>query len=696
MKDIKTSIASELPSPRRTFFQVHRVLFIGLFIFGYGPSVTYGKLTWLLNEHQWFWTYVMYVTLVPLIGGFGVIVLPWFWYRPIHRALTAWVNGAPVDRSLCVRIYEQALLLPSRIALSAFAVVLIGYPIGAMVVHWYARQPYIEMIPKMLPAIPLVGGMMGAFCYFGTARALHPVIAWCSIQLRYARPVRRMSLAAKFLTVTCILAIALLCLLVPSAYTLGQVVTERHLVERTLAQLRSTVYRLNQFARPEDQVAVLRQAPLGAHGYVFAMDRDGQIIGAHPRGYTTVAQERFYRLEDQLRGAEGVWVDRVDQHRVVAFVQSADPPRTFISLAFPTDFAGPLRHFVRFSWVVVVEVLFVVFLFGRYYTRGITTPLAELTRAARRIAEYGDLSQQVPVTTNDELSEVARSFNRMVEQLQTSQAELERYTRRMEQSTQELSALNQEMEDLLRVVSHDLRAPLINIQGFSKRLQPIMQDTVSTLDELAKRSHEDGERIRVLSLKEDVETRFTESLRYISKGVEKMDALLSSLLAVSRVGRKADPIQPNNLDEILDDVLATFSHQLNEGAIQVIRHSLPAHVPCRRNEINQVLSNLVSNAISYMGATGQRFIEIGATIHLDRVECFVRDTGIGIGLEDQGRVFQMFTRLQAVDVAGEGVGLAYVKKILRSHGGKIWVVSQKGQGSTFFFTLPTAQTAARG
>ena len=177
-----------------------------------------------------------------------------------------------------------------------------------------------------------------------------------------------------------------------------------------------------------------------------------------------------------------------------------------------------------------------------------------------------------------------------------------------------------------------------------------------------------------------------------------MDALLASLLAVSRVGRKADPMRPNNLDEILDDVLATFDHQLRELAILVVRHPLPASVPCRRNEINQVLSNLISNAIKYMGAHERRFIEIGSTTQLDHVACYVRDTGIGINPEDQPRIFQMFTRLQAIDTPGEGVGLAYVKKILRSHGGQIWVTSQRGQGSTFFFTLPLEQQqpVARG
>ena len=450
------------------------------------------------------------------------------------------------------------------------------------------------------------------------------------------------------------------------------------------------------FERLEDQLRILQRAALGRQGYVFAADEQGRIVSSHPFGYTRIAQEQFYRLADRLHDREAVWVDRVGSHRVVAVTRPARTPLTFFLVSRPSDFEEPLRHFLFLSCLIVVEVFIVVIVFGSYYTKGITTPLAELTATAEHIARQGTLDQRVPVTTNDELSELAHSFNRMVEELQASNAHLEDYTKRLEQSTRDLSALNQEMEDLLRVVSHDLRAPLINVQGFSKRLEPLMQQAMDTLDQIAARSDENGLRSQVETLKGNVQTRFTESLRFISKGVEKMDALLSSLLAVSRVGRKADPIQPNDLNAILEDVLATFGHQLQERAIQVIHHPLPTLIPCRRNEINQVFSNLIANAINFMGPTDRRFIEIGATTHEQDIECFVRDTGIGIGPEDQERIFQMFTRLQALEIPGEGVGLAYVKKILRSHGGRIWVTSSKGQGSTFCFTLPVQQVSTKG
>ncbi|MDP3703074.1 MAG: hypothetical protein Q8R78_01610, partial [Candidatus Omnitrophota bacterium] len=159
----------ELPTPRRTLTRVLWVWIVGLICFGYGPAFTYGLLTWLLNEQQWAWTFLMYTTLVPLVGGLCVLVVPLWFYRPIHQALKRWSVGGPVEPQLCRRVYEQALGLPWKVAMGSLAASVIGYSLGTGIVHWQAKQPLEETI-KTLPAIPLVGGMMGAFCYFGTAR----------------------------------------------------------------------------------------------------------------------------------------------------------------------------------------------------------------------------------------------------------------------------------------------------------------------------------------------------------------------------------------------------------------------------------------------------------------------------------------------------------------------------------------------
>jgi signal transduction histidine kinase len=259
-------------------------------------------------------------------------------------------------------------------------------------------------------------------------------------------------------------------------------------------------------------------------------------------------------------------------------------------------------------------------------------------------------------------------------------------------SNQELSALTQEMEDLLRVVSHDLRSPLINIQGFAKRLDPVVHQTIQQLEALSRQVQTNGLKAQLQDLKRAVEEKAPESLAFIAKGVARMDTLLSSLLLLSRVGRKTEPMQAHDLNTLLEELLPTFQHQLQETRITLIRHPLPRTVRCRKNELSQVFANLISNAIKFMGQGPERRIEIGGRELPDRIACDVTDTGIGIDPKDHARLFHPFSRLEELQVPGEGIGLAYVRKVLRSHGGDIRVESQKGRGSTFAFWLPRKHT----
>ena len=277
-----------------------------------------------------------------------------------------------------------------------------------------------------------------------------------------------------------------------------------------------------------------------------------------------------------------------------------------------------------------------------------------------------------------------------ITELKQMQEHLKETAKELARSNQDLTGLTQDMEELLRVVSHDLRAPLINIQGFSKRLEPIIQETVQGLAEIAAAPQAPGAAATLTALQTRLQTRAGESLAFIGKGIEKMDALLSSLLTISRIGRRAEPWHAVDLNAVLDEVLATFAHQLEEAGITVVRHPLPGPVRGRRQELNQVVANLLANAIKYMGPGPERRIEFGGILYAEAVECYVRDTGIGIAPADHDRIFQLFTRLETLPVPGEGIGLAYVKKVVQSHGGRIWVESQPLQGSAFRFRLPKA------
>ena len=258
---------------------------------------------------------------------------------------------------------------------------------------------------------------------------------------------------------------------------------------------------------------------------------------------------------------------------------------------------------------------------------------------------------------------LSRENKHLIDNLQLSNRNLEHAKRDLERANRELASLTEEMEDLLRIVSHDLKSPLINIQGFTGRLK----------EQLASHGLSDP--------------TLAQSFQFIQKGVQKMDGMIQSLLSLSRIGRRADPFQVNDLATMLKDIQDIFSHQLREKGIELIVSPLPP-VWCRKNEINQVFSNLIANAINYMREKSRKKIEIRCVPTDDSFQFFVADTGIGIEEKDFEKVFKIFSRLEEKPVQGEGIGLTIVRKIIHGHGGRIWVESQKERGSTFCFTLP--------
>ncbi|MBI4515478.1 MAG: HAMP domain-containing histidine kinase [Deltaproteobacteria bacterium] len=248
----------------------------------------------------------------------------------------------------------------------------------------------------------------------------------------------------------------------------------------------------------------------------------------------------------------------------------------------------------------------------------------------------------------------------------------------LEQQSARLALANQEMEDLLYVASHDLRAPLINVQGFTRELQ-------LSLDELRRESPASPETRAVSG---DID----ESIQFILAAVSRMDGLIGSLLNVSRIATRTNPTEAVSLGPMVETIIDTFRYQLDQKQITISVGDLPAVIgdPLR---LNQAFSNLVDNAIKYMGERAVRRIEIGAQSADDTCTCFVRDTGPGIPKGKQEAVFRLFHRLPNGGVPGEGIGLTMVRKIVEKHGGRIWLESVPDEGSTFWFTLRLAAAA---
>jgi PAS domain S-box-containing protein len=272
-------------------------------------------------------------------------------------------------------------------------------------------------------------------------------------------------------------------------------------------------------------------------------------------------------------------------------------------------------------------------------------------------------SRSFPV--RNEAGEVYRWATIMEDITERKQAETER-----ERLIMELEAKNAELERFTYTVSHDLKAPLITIRGF---LGFIEKDALS------------GDMNR---LKEDIQR--------ISAATDKMQRLLNELLELSRIGRLMNPLENIVLGDLIRDVIKLMEEQLRERNVEVnIQDDLPV-VCVDSQRLFEVIQNLLDNAVKFMGEQTRPVIEIGTRgedAEHGMPVFYVSDNGIGIAPEHHDRIFGLFNKLDP-RAEGTGVGLAIVKRILEVHGGRIWVESEPGKGSTFYFTLGKGTRAA--
>jgi len=321
-------------------------------------------------------------------------------------------------------------------------------------------------------------------------------------------------------------------------------------------------------------------------------------------------------------------------------------------------------------------------------------PIRQLVAATQCISA-GDLHTEVAVDRPDLIGELARSFNHMVLTVRRQQDDLNDANQSLAEANVKLAEANEgleqkvvertaqlevankrlqteitEKEDFVRAVSHDLNAPLRNIDGMTAMLLMKHRDKFD----------------------EDIIHR----LERIQKNVKHQTDLIGELLELSRIKTRRMKMEDVELDPLVRDLGGIFESDLRTKSIELVFDTpLPA-LNCERARLRQVFQNLIDNAIKYMGE-GQttesgpvKRIHIGCVTRTEEAEFYVRDTGIGIDQEDIGRVFVVFRRgrnTNSTNVAGKGVGLSSVKSIIETYNGTIWVESQIGKGSTFRFTI---------
>lgn len=245
----------------------------------------------------------------------------------------------------------------------------------------------------------------------------------------------------------------------------------------------------------------------------------------------------------------------------------------------------------------------------------------------------------------------------------------------------DLSAKNEELEQVVYVASHDLRSPLVNIDGYSKELEYAVKELNDVLD---RPSLEDVSKELQPILDEDI----PESLRFIRTSAGKMDVLLSGLLRLSRSGRAALNIQTLDMNNVVSKVLESMEFKIKKAGVQLVVQDLP---PCRSDTVqtDQIFTNLLDNAIKCLDPGGRTgVIKISGKMAGNRSEYCVEDNGVGIDKNHLNKIFEIFHQLAPEQNNGDGLGLTIVKRILFRLDGSIRVESEPGAGSRFFVSLP--------
>jgi signal transduction histidine kinase len=337
---------------------------------------------------------------------------------------------------------------------------------------------------------------------------------------------------------------------------------------------------------------------------------------------------------------------------------------------------GELRRRVNLHLIVLVIVLLaaslVAVLISTRLQRVVLVPIVQLADTAKNISHKHDYGLRAEKHNEDEIGAAVDAFNQMLERIEQADAavrganaslevRIQERTAALQEQAKELRRSNEQLEAFAYVASHDLQEPLRAIASYAQLLRIQLEGSTSEADVY---------------------------IGFVLEGVARMRELIKALLDYARLDVVSINFRPTALDDVLTAALADLAATIKEERAEVVRQPLPV-LSIERVQLGQVFSNLIANAIRYRRKDTPPRIEIDAEHHDDEWRFSVRDNGIGIDPKHHKRIFVIFQRLHGRDRPGTGIGLAVCKKIVESHGGRIWVESAPAAGATFFFTLPT-------
>ena len=432
-------------------------------------------------------------------------------------------------------------------------------------------------------------------------------------------------------------------------------------------------------------VDAIRRAQIGTAGYAYAVDARGQVV-AHTTNISLVLADTNLEALPQVHAAlgsgapdRGVVANGRDPQgtEVLSAFESVDPPgwRVFVEEPLSEAFA-PIQAAIWRTGLLLVVFVLAAIATSALLARNLARPIEAIQVAAAKIGS-GALDQRIEASSGDELGALADEFNRMAARLQASYGGLEQQvqerTRELASALAELDDRSRELEaashhksEFLANMSHELRTPLNAISGFSQVLRK--------------------------GLFGDINDKQAEYLDDILASARHLLSLIDDVLDLSKVeaGQIELQVAPFSLPATLERGIVIVRERATRGGVRISLSSDPGvdEVVGDERRVRQVVFNLLSNAVKFTPGGGA--IAVTAARIDGEVRISVTDDGPGIAPEDQVRIFEEFQQAAAgkQQREGTGLGLALSKRLVELHGGRIWVESEPGTGSTFVFTLP--------
>ena len=323
-------------------------------------------------------------------------------------------------------------------------------------------------------------------------------------------------------------------------------------------------------------------------------------------------------------------------------------------------------------------------LFTVLFARHITRPIRQLTNIADRIAggEYVD----VPVHSGDEIGQLSTSLGTMVSNLQSSRDDLLRLTGSLEdkvkEQTGELLEANKEIRDFAYIVSHDIRSPLVSIQGFAG----VIREDMESLRSVVKKAHDIDDN-DVSKINEILDESAPEAIGFIESSAGKIERLISAILELSRMGRREFKFGVIDARKTVLGCVDAIATMIDKNETEILISDLPL-VYADALALEQIFGNLIDNAVKFIPSGRKGEIEIWAEGEENTTVFHVKDNGSGIASGDIPVIFDLFKRVGEQDTEGEGMGLSYVQALVRRLDGRIWCESELGKGTTFSFSIP--------